>query len=97
MTGGINEDRKYHHLQDDVGHYGSFSGRKNRKKIAPREMWFFREAAAARGILYDKVPAGNLIRAEKWDGSLPTPRQGTARCPDNASPDGDNPPLTLAA
>ncbi len=42
----IPADRKFHHLQMEVGHYGVFNGSRFRKEIAPRIANFIREIDA---------------------------------------------------
>lgn len=42
LCSSIPDDRREHHLQPDVGHYGTFSGRRWREEIAPRLRAFIR-------------------------------------------------------
>ncbi|HEY6909799.1 MAG TPA: polyhydroxyalkanoate depolymerase, partial [Myxococcales bacterium] len=42
LCSSIPEERREHHLQPDVGHYGTFSGRRWREEIAPRLRAFIR-------------------------------------------------------
>ena len=42
LLSGIPSDWKEHHLQEGAGHYGTFSGRRFRERIAPRIRSFFR-------------------------------------------------------
>ena len=39
---GIPAHWKEHHLQEEAGHYGTFSGRRFRERIAPKIRAFFR-------------------------------------------------------
>lgn len=45
----IPDDRRQHHVQGKVGHYGIFNGRRWREEILPRLRRFIRENAAAPG------------------------------------------------
>ena len=42
LCSSIPSDRHEHHLQEGAGHYGTFSGRRFRERIAPRLRAFFR-------------------------------------------------------
>ena len=42
LCSSIPRDRHEHHLQEGAGHYGTFSGRRFRERIAPRLRAFFR-------------------------------------------------------
>jgi poly(3-hydroxybutyrate) depolymerase len=48
LCSSIPEERRRHHLQKDVGHYGVFNGSRFRAEIAPVIIGFIREQAASR-------------------------------------------------
>jgi poly(3-hydroxybutyrate) depolymerase len=58
---------KFHLLQEDVGHYGIFSGSKWRESIAPNVMGFIRQVGQMRGLKYDALPAGvDIVTPQNW-------------------------------
>ncbi|MDF3023577.1 MAG: polyhydroxyalkanoate depolymerase [Alphaproteobacteria bacterium] len=64
LAAGLKPEQKFHHLQEGVGHYGTFSGRGWREGIAPRITGFIRDIAKKNGIEY--APASNAVKPEKW-------------------------------
>ena len=63
----LSPDMKYHHLQESVGHYGIFNGRRWRNEIMPRLRSFFREFDKGKTAVpkADYTLAKNL-KADKW-------------------------------
>lgn len=43
ICSNLSSDMQYHHMQEDVGHYGIFNGRRYRNKIMPRIRHFIRQ------------------------------------------------------
>ena len=62
---GLSDSQKFAFIQPEVGHYGTFNGKRFRAEILPREAAFIREAAAAKGIAYDPM-VGTSIRPVAW-------------------------------
>ena len=60
LTPNLPEDKKFHHLQAEVGHYGIFNGRRWRTQIMPRVRNFIRD--------FDKkaapIPAKDLAKTK---------------------------------
>lgn len=72
---GLAENKKYHHLQKNVGHYGIFNGRRWREFIMPRVRKFIREMDPHSKTL-SEVPAADLgaskdLTASLWGKSSP--------------------------
>lgn len=63
----LKADLKYHLLQENVGHYGIFSGSKWRESIAPNVVGFIREIGKKRGLKYDALPENaKSITPQLW-------------------------------
>lgn len=52
LCSGLKPEQKFHYLEEEAGHYGIFSGRKWRNKVAPRITTFLRQVAEQRGLSY---------------------------------------------
>ncbi len=76
MMGGGSAD-KYHILNENVGHYGAFTGSKFAKEIAPCIKAHIRQAGDKAGYKYDSLPEASIRMPELWDGKCPPPRAGT--------------------
>lgn len=64
---GLKADQKFHLLQEDVGHYGIFSGSKWRNSIAPNVIGFIRHIGQQRGLKYDAIPANaKSVMPKQW-------------------------------
>jgi poly(3-hydroxybutyrate) depolymerase len=63
--GGLSNDHQYHYLQEGVGHYGIFNGKKWAAEIAPRIAGFIQHEAAKMGLSYD-APASPVIMPSKY-------------------------------
>lgn len=68
ITTSLPGGRKFHHFQEDVGHYGIFNGRRWREQIMPRIRNFIRRHDSGK----DAIPPADLVRipdlkAENWD------------------------------
>lgn len=61
---GLDGSRKYHYLETEAGHYGIFSGRKWRQKVAPRVTGFIRDAAIRAGLEFS--PALETVAVEHF-------------------------------
>ncbi len=57
LTPNLPKERKFHHLQENVGHYGIFNGRRWREQIMPRVRNFIREFDGAKT---DPIPAKDI-------------------------------------
>ncbi len=61
---------KFHHLEEQAGHYGIFEGRRYREEILPRIAGFVRQMAVDKGLNYSEIPSNtwsktpNLWKAE---------------------------------
>lgn len=71
LCSALPQSKKYHHMQEKVGHYGIFNGRKWRELIMPRVRHFMREQEKpSAGI--SPIPEKDLkiapeLHAPKWD------------------------------
>lgn len=64
---GLKADQKFHLLQENVGHYGIFSGSKWRESIAPNVVGFIRLVGQQRGLKYDTAPANaKAVTPKQW-------------------------------
>jgi poly(3-hydroxybutyrate) depolymerase len=66
---GLAENKKYHHLQKNVGHYGIFNGRRWREFIMPRVRKFIREMDPNSKTL-SEVPAADLGASKDLSASI---------------------------
>jgi poly(3-hydroxybutyrate) depolymerase len=74
ITTGLEANKKFHHLQQNVGHYGIFNGRRWREFIMPRVANFIRSFDENSSPIppHDKKAYANL-KVEKWDPSIHAP------------------------
>lgn len=64
---GLAAEQKFHLLQENVGHYGIFSGSKWRDSIAPNVIGFIRRIGEQRGLKYDTAPANaKSVTPKNW-------------------------------
>ena len=64
---GLKADQKYHLLQENVGHYGIFSGSKWRDGIAPNVVGFIRHIGKQRQLAYDAPPTNvKSVQPKTW-------------------------------
>jgi poly(3-hydroxybutyrate) depolymerase len=62
LCSALADDKKFHHLQKDVGHYGIFNGRRWRELIMPRLRHFMRMQTPKTSKISD-IPAQDLERS----------------------------------
>jgi len=69
LTPNLPSDKKVYHLQEGVGHYGVFNGKRFRSEIAPRIAEFIekagRSAASARRQLYVRNHK-RVLESHRW-------------------------------
>lgn len=72
----LQDSMKFHLLQEDVGHYGIFSGSKWRESIGPNVTGFIRAVGKQRGLSYDALPANaKSVTPGKWAGASAQPKK----------------------
>lgn len=72
LATGLAANKKYHHFQQNVGHYGIFNGRRWREFIMPRMRRFMREMDSSTITPVPEIDIKNSkhLKAEKWDKSI---------------------------
>ncbi|NCO03075.1 MAG: polyhydroxyalkanoate depolymerase [Alphaproteobacteria bacterium] len=72
---GVPAHKRFHHVEEGAGHYGSFEGSRFRSGIAPRVMHFIREQGEQAGLRYSAMPIERqLIEPTRWQWSTQKPQ-----------------------
>lgn len=59
LCNGLSESQKRHYVNKDVGHYGTFSGRRWREEIAPKIEEHIRNADVDNRLKYSAIPSNS--------------------------------------